>query len=617
MTTPVDKAECYEPESRLDAAVQAVLAEPVPADAVERVKTKARKLDCRVVSRERQSSQHRAQYLPVARYGGVALAVFGAVIVFTLLADRTAVWGFADVIQNVEQARSVQLKMTTQLGHGPQTEGRMFIEGDQLRVEQAGGALIHVIDFNQGNALILDTHRKLAQAVNVDEQMIERLSNPIRQLRDAVPDEAQKIGEEYLKDRLTMVYRLRSIELFGMHGKGEMFVWVDRDSELPVKIVIRDPDPKAATEVVFEEFVWNKPLDPQLFSLKVPSGFESGIVMTVPPQQPPAPTVESLDSPDVVVDGVVSRDRVPSRVLWDPQSTSVTALLREPESAPDAARYPHELRRWNVATGKLQWRESVGGASSLAQTTDGRILATAIGQELQLRDAATGTIIRKWATDSVLPPLDFSPDGETLAAGIASWGQRDGKPSGGVQIWDAARGTLVRSVVDDKPTTFVRYSADGRYVASASNGGPVKLWDVATGELARIFPGWRPDFSPDGRTIACASATKTEDGSPISSVEIYDIETGSHVMSLTSRKPSPNGWLLWVEFSPDGQLLATADWDGSFALWDIAARKRTATITEHQAGVHTAVFSPDGAMLATGSEDRTLRLWNLQELLGQ
>ena len=156
------------------------------------------------------------------------------------------------------------------------------------------------------------------------------------------------------------------------------------------------------------------------------------------------------------------------------------------------------------------------------------MLATVIGYEVQLRDAATGDVTRTWATEEMLLPLAFSPDGKTLAAGIAEWGPhggRGGEMSGGVQFWNVEQGNLVRTIADDKPTTFLRYSPDGELLATSSNDGPVKLWDVATGELVRMFPGRRGDFSPDGQTIACISTRSAADKT-IGRVDLYNVADG-------------------------------------------------------------------------------------------
>ena len=304
---------------------------------------------------------------------------------------------------------------------------------------------------------------------------------------------------------------------------------------------------------------------------------------------------------------------MPSRIVWGPESKTITALVQDPEWVPPQERRVNEIRQWDVATGKLRWSEAVLGASWLAGTADGKLLATVIGYEVQLRDAASGKIARKWTTDKPLSPLAFSPDGKMLAAGITQWGQHGGgrgKESGGIQIWDVERASLVRSISDDKPVTFDRYSVDGKHLVTSSNFGPLKMWDVATGELTRIFPGLcQADFSPDGKTIACQVAATAPDLT-IGRVDLYNLRDGLLVNSFASEKGASASYLLCVRFSPDGRLLAASDWNGTATLWDVASGQRKLTFTD-KAGVHAAVFAPDGATLATGSEDKILRLRKL------
>src|SRR5437763_1464588 len=60
--------------------------------------------------------------------------------------------------------------------------------------------------------------------------------------------------------------------------------------------------------------------------------------------------------------------------------------------------------------------------------------------------------------------------------------------------------------------------------------------------------------------------------------------------------------------SPDGKLLATAGFDGSVKLWDLAGRKELRTLAGHSGPVYGVSFSADG--LASAGFDRTLRLWD-------
>jgi dipeptidyl aminopeptidase/acylaminoacyl peptidase len=399
-----------------------------------------------------------------------------------------------------------------------------------------------------------------------------------------------------------------------------MLVWIDVERALPAKIVIRNPDPKHPIEFRLEEFAWNEPLCPSLFSLAIPEGFQRGVVAEIPSPKKPSPASPTPpDNPNYPADGVLSRDRVPARIVWGAEGRTLTALMREPESVPPLERQEHELRQWDVATGKLRWSVPIGGAGWLAATAASERLAIVIGYEIQLRDAASGTVTRTWATDKPLSPIAFSPDGKTLAAGITEWGRhggKGGKQSGGIQFWDIERACLVRSIADDKLVTFTRYSVDGKHLATSSNDA-VKLWDVATGELTRIFPARVPvDFSADGQTIACVSIAPRDDKT-VGRVDLYDLRKGSLVKSFVSEKGATASWLLSVAFSPDGRLLVASDWNGTVTLWDVATGERKQTITDHQAGVLSVAFAPNGEMLATGSEDKTLRLRKLPAGLTQ
>jgi WD40 repeat protein len=110
-------------------------------------------------------------------------------------------------------------------------------------------------------------------------------------------------------------------------------------------------------------------------------------------------------------------------------------------------------------------------------------------------------------------------------------------------------------------------------------------------------------FSPDGQMLATASYDNTaklwrSNGTLITTLE-------GHTQPVMS-----------VSFSPDGQMVATASQDGTVRLWTHTG-KFLREIKAHVQGVFSVQFSPNGQTIVTSSEDRTAKLWRLDgQLLG-
>ena len=271
------------------------------------------------------------------------------------------------------------------------------------------------------------------------------------------------------------------------------------------------------------------------------------------------------------------------------------------------------------ATGRLLSEPSghTSPVDHVAFSPDSKIVATAAMQEVRLSEARTGRSLGRLrdgrpppgAPQSELPPginatdgphysyeaIAFSRDGERLATA---------SDDGRVRLWDVkTRKPLARLAGHRGKVCDVAFSPDGTTLASAGVDGTARIWDPATGVQRRRIAGHAGAvravaFSPDGETLATAGADGT--------ARLWDPAVGRQVGRIAGHGDEVRD----VAFSPDGRTLATAGLDGPARLWDAATREPTGRLRGHAKGVSALAFSPDGKTLGTVGLDETIRLWD-------
>ncbi|HEV3262152.1 MAG TPA: protein kinase, partial [Gemmataceae bacterium] len=274
----------------------------------------------------------------------------------------------------------------------------------------------------------------------------------------------------------------------------------------------------------------------------------------------------------------------------------VRRLLQAHQPAPGQAdlRGFEWYHLWRLGVAELAtFKDFPVGANGVAFSPDGKLLASASrAGTMVLRDLTTGKV--RTRLRGAAAPI-FSPDGNTLAGANKLIGGFNGGP---IKLWNTATGQeLARMRGSDGCAAF---SPDGKTLATEAGRNEIKLWDVKTGrEQARMNTAgylYALAFSPDGKMLASSGGVS----------QLWDVATRTELAKL----PDANT-VFSVAFSPDSRLLAGATYNKTIVLWDTAQKNTRAILAGHPREIYCLDFSPDGRTLASGDFDGNVKLWDV------
>ncbi len=252
---------------------------------------------------------------------------------------------------------------------------------------------------------------------------------------------------------------------------------------------------------------------------------------------------------------------------------------------------------WDVTAraAKLILRQHQSPVSAVAFSADGKWLASA-GEDgkIIVSDSANGRqrYTLNGADDGVLS-LAFSPDGTTLASSAS--GLRS------VCLWDLASQSKRREI-DLYQVMSLSFSPNGKLLATARTDA-IELWDAKSGEpVGQAMFASTPfaiAFSPDGNKIAAA----TYDGK----ILLWDVDTQS---VLESPKQGHTGPAYAVAFDPRSGAPASAGFDRTIIRRDAWLRSFGKPLVGHYQPLTSIAFSPNGELLASASRDGSVVLWD-------
>jgi len=225
-------------------------------------------------------------------------------------------------------------------------------------------------------------------------------------------------------------------------------------------------------------------------------------------------------------------------------------------------------------------------------------------QPISLASAALVLGLAEIKQDSIID-LAWTTDASMLAAAAADK----------IHLYTVQTRQELRTLTAEKGLTAISFSPDGRFLASAQASG-----SEDQGYLGSISLWRGPDWQPMGIFL--------EDIYPIAAVEFSPANNFAAI--FVSRDERENKIVTWdttsweiariiraglvldLAFSPDGKLLATTPDRYAVRIWQMKDGRRIHNLnTSFGGAVNSLAFSPDSKTLATGHYDGSIRLWDV------
>jgi WD40 repeat protein len=327
-------------------------------------------------------------------------------------------------------------------------------------------------------------------------------------------------------------------------------------------------------------------------------------------------------------DGMVRLWQIESRLMitnaqrFSPAHEFLGRILFSPADRWLAIGETNIIQLWDWASGRqrtIRLPKTCLSYSALAFTPDGRLLAAACDQVIQVWDVAkVWDLPAHRDVPSLGPPFEQSshifdlalaPDNQILAtAGVDQT----------VRLWDLHRRQEIRRYRGNTHEVWaVAFSPDGRQLVSGGRDGTVRYWDPAGKpppppyEVLPI-PVWGGafSFSPDGKRFVGLNCTNSS-----APPGIWDTTTLREVERLEFLGTNNSV----VKWSPDGRLIAVGDSFGNVRVGSLSAHRLLTNFVNEGRHVGSIKFYGRGRSLWCGLVSptppyrRAIRLWSVAD----
>jgi WD40 repeat protein/serine/threonine protein kinase/tetratricopeptide (TPR) repeat protein len=281
-------------------------------------------------------------------------------------------------------------------------------------------------------------------------------------------------------------------------------------------------------------------------------------------------------------------------VAWSPDGQHIASCS-----------YDRTVKIWDAKTGRqtTALHGHTRGARSVCWREDGKRLATAsFDSTVRIWDASTGTQLQIFRDHSgTVHWCSWSPDGRRLATSGSDHT---------IRVRDVPVSHANSSVHSDSSVRAlpphahqirtVSFSPNGKYIASSSLDGQIKIWEADTLKLLYTFQSYGSPtvaWSPDSTRLAATTGGKDN------TIRVWDLTHAQPIRVLHAPRRTFN----FMSWSKDGNRLA-ASGGNEVRIWNITSGDEVRTIETDAVGATPLAWSPDGQSIAWATSSGHVRL---------
>ena len=186
-----------------------------------------------------------------------------------------------------------------------------------------------------------------------------------------------------------------------------------------------------------------------------------------------------------------------------------------------------------------------------------------------------------------------------------------------IRTWSVENGVGFDTFANQSgPVQVLAFTSDGRIIASTKDKAPLVWRTKPTWTLTRSIGNSSDlnsplvnrvlalDFSPDGQLLATGGGVPSRSGE----LKIWRVSDGSLVREV---KPSHSDTIFSLAFSPDGRAIASASGDKFVKIFNPDSGKLIKSLSGHTHYALGVSWRADGRALASCGADKAVKLWSL------